>query len=67
MKDLKTCRILVTPTSFGRGDPTLKTELEAQVGEIVYNTTGRPLTSADLAMSPGWIQSIAPQYLPPTA
>jgi phosphoglycerate dehydrogenase-like enzyme len=49
MKDLKTCRILVTPTSFGRGDPTLKTELEAQVGEIVYNTTGRPLTSADLA------------------
>lgn len=48
MKDLKSCRVLVTPTSFGRGDPTLRSELASQVGEVVYNPTTRPLTSAEL-------------------
>ena len=48
MKDLKSCRVLVTPTSFGRGDPTLRTALESQVGEVIYNPTTRPLTSAEL-------------------
>lgn len=48
MKDLKECRILVTPTSYGRDDPRLRSELEAAVGEVIYNPTSRPLTSAEL-------------------
>jgi D-3-phosphoglycerate dehydrogenase len=47
--NLNECRILVTSTSYGKNDPRLKTELEAQVGEVIYNPTGKPLTSADLA------------------
>jgi D-3-phosphoglycerate dehydrogenase len=46
---LKGCKILVTPTSFGKGDPAIKAELESQVGEVVYNRLGRPLTSAEAA------------------
>lgn len=46
--DLKHCRLLVTPTSYGKNDKRLKTELEAQVGEVIYNPTGKPLTSAEL-------------------
>ncbi len=46
---LSSCRVLVTPTSFGRGDPRLRAELEAAVGEVIYNSTGRPLTSAEVA------------------
>jgi D-3-phosphoglycerate dehydrogenase len=48
MKDIKSCRLLVTPTSFGKGDPALRSELEAQVGEVIYNPFGRPLASAEL-------------------
>jgi D-3-phosphoglycerate dehydrogenase len=47
--NLKDSRLLVTPTSFGKTDGRLKTELEAQVGEVVYNPTGRPLTSTEVA------------------
>ena len=47
--DLKQCRVLVTPTSYGKIDKRLKVDLEALVGEVVYNTTGKPLNSADLA------------------
>ena len=47
--NLKECRLLVTPTSYGKNDPRLKTELEAQVGEVIYNPTGKPLTSAEVA------------------
>lgn len=47
--NLKECRLLVTPTSYGKNDPRLKTELEAQVGEVIYNPTGKPLTSAQVA------------------
>ena len=47
--NLKSARLLVTPTSFGKGDPTIRTELEAQVGEVVYNPGTRPLTSVELA------------------
>jgi D-3-phosphoglycerate dehydrogenase len=46
---LKECRLLVTPTSYGKNDSRLKTELEAQVGEVIYNPTGKPLTSAQVA------------------
>lgn len=48
MSNLKECRILVTPTSYARDDPTLRTELEAQAGEVVYNTTGKPLSASKL-------------------
>lgn len=41
--------MLVTPTSYGQHDPSLKTDLEAQVGRVTYNPTGKPLTSAQLA------------------
>ena len=47
--NLKDCRLLVTPTSYGSNDPRLKSELEAQVGEVTYNPTGRPLTSTEVA------------------
>ena len=48
MKDLKDCKILVTPTSYGSQDQSLKTDLEDLVGEVVYNTTGKPLSSDQL-------------------
>jgi len=47
--NLKDCRLLVTPTSYGKNDFRLKTELEAQVGEVIYNPTGKPLTSVEVA------------------
>jgi D-3-phosphoglycerate dehydrogenase len=47
-KLLKDCKVLVTPTSFGSHDPELKKQLEATAGEVVYNTTGKPLSSDDL-------------------
>jgi D-3-phosphoglycerate dehydrogenase len=47
--DLKNCRLLVTPTSYGKNDPRLKAELEAMVGEVIYNPTGKPLTSTEIA------------------
>ncbi len=49
MKPLNECHILVTPTSYGKDDPRLRTELEALVGRVTYNETGKPLTSAQLA------------------
>ena len=47
--DLKDCRLLVTPTSYGKNDSRLKTELEAQVGEVIYNPTRKPLRSDEVA------------------
>lgn len=49
MDDLKQARILVTPTSYGRDDPRLRSELEAAVGQVIYNPTTRPLSSEELA------------------
>lgn len=46
--NLKDARILVTATSYGKNDSRLKTELEAQVAEVTYNPTGKPLTSQQL-------------------
>src|SRR5512139_734802 len=48
MKDLKDCRVLVTPTSYAKNDPRLKSDLESLVGEVIYNPTGKPLASAEL-------------------
>jgi D-3-phosphoglycerate dehydrogenase len=47
--DLKNCRVLVTPTSYGKNDPRLKSRLEQLVGEVIYNPTGKPLGSAEVA------------------
>ena len=49
MKTLQKCRVLVTPNSYAKYDPQLKIELEAQVGEVIYNRTGKPLSSAQVA------------------
>ncbi len=49
MKPLNECTILVTPTSYGREDPSLKADLEKKVARVIYNTTGKPLSSSDLA------------------
>lgn len=46
--DLKSMRVLVTPTSYAKHDPRLKQVLEESVGEVVYNPTARPLTSPEL-------------------
>lgn len=54
MKPLKQCRVLVTPTSYASQDESLKTDLEARVDEVSYNTTGKPLSSEQLqALLPG--------------
>ncbi len=41
-------RVLVTPTSFGKLNPSLKARLESAVREVVYNPFDRPLRSAEL-------------------
>lgn len=48
MQDLKSCRVLVTPTTYGICEPRLRSELESTVGEVVYNDLGRPLSSPEL-------------------
>ena len=48
MPDLKSYRVLVTPTSYALNDIKLRTELEEQVGEVIYITLGRPLKSQEL-------------------
>lgn len=47
--DLKDCRLLVTPTSYGKNDQSLKTDLEALVKQVTYNPTGKPLGSTELS------------------
>jgi len=47
--NLKDCRLLVTPTSYGKNDPRLKIDLETMVGEVIYNPTGKPLSSDEVA------------------
>jgi phosphoglycerate dehydrogenase-like enzyme len=54
IRDLKTCRVLVTATSYGKTDPRLRSELEAAVGQVIYNPFVRPLTSEEVsALLPG--------------
>ena len=48
MKPLQACKVLVTPTSYASQDETLRRNLEKKVGETVYNTTGKPLSSSQL-------------------
>ena len=42
-RNTRQCRVLVTPTTFGAYDQQLCDELEATVGEVIYNRRGRPL------------------------
>jgi len=46
---LRECRVLVTATSYGANDPALKSVLEREVGEVVYNPTGKPYPPQELA------------------
>jgi D-3-phosphoglycerate dehydrogenase len=48
MKRLVDCKVLVTATSYASQDERLRTTLEEKVGEVVYNTTGKPLSSPQL-------------------
>jgi D-3-phosphoglycerate dehydrogenase len=45
MPGLRAYRVLVTPRSYGQSDPRLRTELESQVGEVIYCPGDQPLTS----------------------
>jgi D-3-phosphoglycerate dehydrogenase len=47
--DLRHCSLLVTPTSYGKNDARLKSELEDAVARVTYNPAGRPLTSAEVS------------------
>jgi D-3-phosphoglycerate dehydrogenase len=47
--DLKRARLLVTPTSYGKNDSRLKTQLEEKVETVAYNPTGKPLSSKEVA------------------
>ncbi|MHC4917632.1 MAG: phosphoglycerate dehydrogenase [Planctomycetota bacterium] len=60
MADLKSCKVLVTPRSYGKNDPGLKSELEAAVGEVVYNPEGRSLKAEEVCkLIPGCAGYIA--------
>ncbi|MBN1266675.1 MAG: phosphoglycerate dehydrogenase [Anaerolineales bacterium] len=47
MKDISSCKVLVTARSFGTGDSALKGDLESAVGEVVYNPFGRAFSYED--------------------
>jgi len=49
MKPINECRILVTPTSYGKYDASLKSNLESRVKEVIYNQTGKPLSSTQIS------------------
>ncbi|MBM4328630.1 MAG: hypothetical protein FJ118_15875 [Deltaproteobacteria bacterium] len=46
-KPLNECRVLCTPSTFGRRDPSLKSTLEATVEDVIYNPFGRALKAAE--------------------
>jgi D-3-phosphoglycerate dehydrogenase len=47
-KPLSECRVLVTPTTFGKEDPELRSTLEKTVGKVIYSPVARPLSSPEL-------------------
>jgi hypothetical protein len=61
--NLKESRLLVTPTSYGKNDPRLRTELETQVGQGHLQPDWQSLTPmrshgfspAWMDTSPGWM------------
>lgn len=50
MNSLEKCHVLVTATSFGKDDPSLRTRLEASVGKVTYSLFGRPCSSEELRL-----------------
>jgi len=48
MSELKSCTVLVTPTSFGQSDPRLISDLKKKVGNVIFNSTGKPLSSEEV-------------------
>jgi D-3-phosphoglycerate dehydrogenase len=48
VKPIGECRVLVTPATFGRKDPSMRAALEAAVGEVIYSPFGRPLKAEEL-------------------
>jgi D-3-phosphoglycerate dehydrogenase len=48
MSRLRNATVLVTPRSFGLHDPSVRAELETAVGQVHYNTRGRPLRADEL-------------------
>ncbi len=48
MVDLSGMTVLVTPTSYAKHDPLLRTELESVVGKVVFSPVSRPLTSVEV-------------------
>ena len=46
--ELKSKRILVTTTSFGKTDPALRPTLEESIGYVAYNPKGHPLSEEEL-------------------
>jgi hypothetical protein len=46
--DLQACCVLVTPITFGKADPALKSTLEQSVGKVIYNPLNRPLAAEEL-------------------
>jgi D-3-phosphoglycerate dehydrogenase len=48
IKDISQCIVLVTPTTFGKDDPALKSTLEKTVGRVIYNPANRPLAVPEL-------------------
>ena len=48
VRDLTKCTVLVSPASFTQGDPEVQHVLESSVGSVVYNTTGKRLSAAQL-------------------
>ena len=47
-QELKSKRVMVTTTSFGKTDPTLRPTLEESAGKVTYNPKGRPLSAEEL-------------------
>jgi len=60
--NLRACCVLVTSTTFGVQDPTLRSELERTVGDIRYSPEKRPLTAPEVASLvkgiDGWIAGL---------
>ena len=60
--NLRDCRVLVTSTTFGIQDLTLRSELERTVGEVRYSPEKRPLTAPELTNLvkdiDGWIAGL---------
>ncbi|MBA7573473.1 Hydroxypyruvate reductase [subsurface metagenome] len=48
LKQLKKCKVLVTPTSFSKYNKRLAKNFEDMVGRVIYNTSGKPLKEAEL-------------------